>query len=93
MIEFSGTAAQVQEAFHTPIQKYVVKGEAHWANASDPEIPDALAPVVAGVNSLHNFYKKTMGSPGRGCDHSQPGSRRRSHFQMGHTLWARQIIR
>jgi hypothetical protein len=56
VIEFSGTAAQVREAFHTGINKYVVKGNAHWANASDPEIPAALAPVVAGVHSLHNFY-------------------------------------
>ena len=58
VIEFSGTAAQVQEAFHTAIHKYVVKGEEHWANASDPQIPVALSPVVAGVHTLHNFYKK-----------------------------------
>ena len=57
-IEFSGTAAQVQEAFHTAIHKYEVNGESHWANANDPEIPAALAPVVAGVHSLHNFYAK-----------------------------------
>ena len=57
-IEFSGTAAQVQEAFHTAIHKYAVNGESHWANASDPEIPAALAPVVAGVHTLHNFYAK-----------------------------------
>jgi subtilase family serine protease len=56
VIEFSGTVAQVLEAFHTTIRKYVVNGKAHWANASDPEIPVALAPVVAGVHSLHNFY-------------------------------------
>jgi hypothetical protein len=56
VIEFSGTAAQVSEAFHTGINKYVVNGKAHWANASDPQIPASLAPVVAGVHSLHNFY-------------------------------------
>src|SRR5207244_3011741 len=55
VIEFSGTAAQVQEALHTSIHKYVVKGEEHWANSSNPKIPTALAPVVAGVVSLHNF--------------------------------------
>src|SRR6476660_7098834 len=58
MIEFSGNAAQVQEAFHTAIHKYSTNGEVHWANADDPEIPAALAPVVAGVNTLHNFYEK-----------------------------------
>ena len=54
-IEFSGTAGQVQEAFHTEIHQYAVNGEQHWANASDPQIPTALAPVVAGVNSLYDF--------------------------------------
>jgi hypothetical protein len=58
IIEFSGTAAQVQGAFHTQIHKYVVNGKSHWANASDPEIPSALAGVVAGVATLHNFQKK-----------------------------------
>jgi subtilase family serine protease len=60
VIEFSGTASQVQQAFHTEIHKYVVNGEVHWANGSDPQIPAALAPVVVGVNSLHNFPKKPM---------------------------------
>jgi hypothetical protein len=58
MIEFSGTAAQVQEALHTTIHKYLVNGEEHWANSSDPQIPTALTPVVAGVHTLHNFLKK-----------------------------------
>ncbi len=60
LIEFSGTAGQVREAFQTQIHKYMVKGEEHWANASDPTIPSALAPVVSGVNTLHNFGKKPM---------------------------------
>ena len=58
VLEFSGSASQVQEAFHTSIHKYVVNGEQHWANASDPQIPTALTPAVAGVLTLHNFIKK-----------------------------------
>jgi subtilase family serine protease len=58
VIEFSGTASQVEAALHTPIHRYVVNGEAHWANANDPQIPVALAPVVSGFASLHNFPKK-----------------------------------
>jgi hypothetical protein len=58
VIEFSGTASQVEAALHTPIHRYVVNGESHWANANDPQIPTALAPVVAGFASLHNFPKK-----------------------------------
>jgi Pro-kumamolisin, activation domain/Bacterial Ig-like domain (group 3) len=56
-IQFSGTAAQVRDAFHTAIHSYVVNGAQHFANASDPQIPAALASVVAGVVSLHNFPK------------------------------------
>src|SRR5438477_1013345 len=75
VIEFSGTAAQVQEALHTSIHKFVVNGEEHWANASDPQIPAALAPVVAGVNTLHNFLKKPMIKikSGRGAAIFKPG--------------------
>jgi len=49
VLEFSGSASQVKEAFHSSIHKYVVNGEQHWANASDPSIPTALAPAVAGM--------------------------------------------
>lgn len=59
-IEFSGNVGQVRNAFHTEIHRYVVNGEEHFANASDPAIPAALAPVVAGVVSLHNFPKKPL---------------------------------
>ncbi|HEV8039569.1 MAG TPA: protease pro-enzyme activation domain-containing protein [Bryobacteraceae bacterium] len=52
---FSGTAAQVEAAFHIPIHVYSVNGETHYANSADPEIPLALAPVVEGVASLHDF--------------------------------------
>lgn len=59
-IEFSGSASQVQEAFHTAIHKYLVNDEQHWANASDPSIPAALTPAVTGVLTLHNFVKKPL---------------------------------
>jgi len=58
MIEFSGTAGLVRQAFHTEIHQYVVNGESHWANASNPQIPATLAPVVAGINSLNNLPRK-----------------------------------
>ena len=55
LIEFSGTAGQVRSAFHTAVHNYLVNGEAHTANATDPQIPAALAPVVVGPVSLNNF--------------------------------------
>jgi hypothetical protein len=60
VIEFSGTAGLVRQALHTEIHKYVVNGEEHWANASDPQIPAALTPVVAGFASLNNFPRRPM---------------------------------
>jgi len=60
VIEFSGSVRQVQEAFHTSIHKYLANGEEHWANAADPQIPTALAPAVAGIDSLHDFQKKPL---------------------------------
>lgn len=57
-IEFSGNAAQVQSAFHTAIHHYIVNGVDHWANATNPQIPVALAPAVDGVATLHNFFKQ-----------------------------------
>jgi len=58
VLEFSGSASQVQETFHTAIHKYIVNGEQHWANSSDPQIPAALVPAVAGVATLHNFVSR-----------------------------------
>ncbi len=60
VMEFSGSASQVKETLHTAIHKYVVNGEQHWANASDPQIPAALTPAVSGIDSLHNFGRKPM---------------------------------
>jgi subtilase family serine protease len=39
LIDFSGTAGQVREAFHTEIHNLNVKGVKHIANMSDPQIP------------------------------------------------------
>ena len=56
-ITFSGNVRQVEQAFQTNIRNYVVNGETHFANATDPSIPRALADLVLGVVSLHNFAK------------------------------------
>ena len=58
VIEFNGNAALVQQAFQTPLHRFVVNGTEHWANTGNPSIPSALAPVVHGVVSLNNFPKK-----------------------------------
>jgi hypothetical protein len=58
VIEFSGNVAQIQQAFNTSIHKYVVNGETHFANSTNPQIPAALAPVIAGVAQLNDFVPK-----------------------------------
>ncbi len=65
MIEFSGNAAQVQQAFHTEIHNYLVNGVAHTANDRDPQIPAALAPVITGIASLHNFFAQPQSHLGQ----------------------------
>ena len=57
-IDFSGTAGQVAAAFHTEIHHYQHRGEQHFANASDPLIPAALASVVSGFRALNDFHPK-----------------------------------
>jgi beta-lactam-binding protein with PASTA domain len=59
-IEFSGPAAAVEDAFHTEIHSYLVNGERHIANSSDPSLPAALAPVVTGIDAMNDFHAKAL---------------------------------
>ncbi len=59
LVMFSGTAGQVFDAFHTEMHVYRVNGAAHLANTQDPQIPAALAGVVGGVVSLHDFRRRS----------------------------------
>ena len=54
-VEFSGNVGQVGNTFQTQFHHFFVNGKMHTANVSDPQIPAALSPVVAGVVSLHDF--------------------------------------
>lgn len=53
-IIFSGTATQLAEAFSTELHHYTVGTQTRVANASAPQIPSALAPVVSGLLSLND---------------------------------------
>src|SRR5581483_11332823 len=63
VVDFSGTAGQVLEAFHTEIHNLDVKGTRHIANVSNPQIPAALAGVVLGPVALHDFKPHPMTHP------------------------------
>ena len=60
VIDFSGTAGVVREGLHAEIHSIEAKGAMHIGNTSDPQIPAALASVVAGVISLNDFYPRPM---------------------------------
>ena len=75
VIEFSGTAGEVERALHTQIHSYLVHGKQHWANSQEPRIPAALSPAVAGIVSLHNFTSSAM-RHGSGTAEKEAGSAR-----------------
>lgn len=59
-ILFSGTAGQVENALHTQIDRYEVKGEKHFANSMPVSVPEALAGVIGGFTGLHDFKPKPL---------------------------------
>ncbi|HVJ08623.1 MAG TPA: protease pro-enzyme activation domain-containing protein [Acidisarcina sp.] len=59
-IIFSGNAAEVHHAFGIEIHAFQVNGVRHIANVTNPQIPAALAPLVAGFRSLNDFQAKPM---------------------------------
>ena len=60
LIEFSGTAGQLREAFHTQIHQYSVNGETHYANSTDVKIPAALTALVGGLSPLNDFRAQPL---------------------------------
>ena len=60
VIDFSGTAGRIRRAFQTEVHYLAVKNELHIANMSEPRIPAALASLVSGVVSLHDFRPRPM---------------------------------
>jgi subtilase family serine protease len=64
-VAFSGTAGQVEEAFHTTIHRYGVHGETRYSNSAEPSVPSALAEVVMGIRGLNNYRPKPKVRAGR----------------------------
>ncbi len=59
VVEFSGSVAQLRDAFQTQIHQYQINGQTRYAAANNPTIPTALAPVVGGFVSLSDFHPQT----------------------------------
>ncbi len=58
-VPFSGTAAQVQAAFASPIHYFNVAGTRHFANTANPQIPARFGPLIGGIRGLHDFHPKS----------------------------------
>ena len=54
-VAFSGSAAQVTSALHTPIHQFQFNGKMHFANTQAPAVPEALSGVVGGFLGLNDF--------------------------------------
>ncbi len=63
VMDISGTARELREAMHVEIHYLDVDGERHYANMNDPDIPEALAPAIVGIVSMHDFRPHTMDKP------------------------------
>jgi subtilase family serine protease len=59
VIDFSGPARAIRDAFHTEIHTIDVKGVLHIANIRDPQVPAALAATIYGVTSMNDFRPHT----------------------------------
>jgi len=57
-IAFSGTVSQIEALLHNSIHSYEANGEQFLANSTEPLIPSALAPVIAGVAHLNTLQPK-----------------------------------
>ena len=57
-IAVSGPAAQVESAFQTELHHYLVSGQMHFANATEPSVPAALSGVVRAIRGLNDFRQK-----------------------------------
>jgi hypothetical protein len=75
VIEFSGNFGQVKSAFHTAIHTLLLNdAEKHFANLTNPQIPAALQPVVAGVSMLNDFRPVSQAKVGPPA-HFSPSSK------------------
>lgn len=62
-ISFDGTVSQIEVVFATQIHNYAVDGEIHFANATNPSVPAALAGSVLSIAHLHDFVPKPRVKP------------------------------
>jgi len=55
---FGGSVSQIETVFRTEMHHYLVRGEQHFANATELSVPAALSGVVLGLDHLDDFRPK-----------------------------------
>jgi subtilase family serine protease len=55
-ITFSGTAGQVESAFHLQINNYLIDGNECYATPDNQSVPASLASFTIGIESLSNCF-------------------------------------
>src|ERR1700688_4065308 len=78
-IDFAATAGQVRDTFHTELHYFNIRGGKYLANVKDPQIPAALAPVVAGIKGLIKIPAHTNHTPIRQASYD-------AHTHRWHTV-------
>ncbi len=96
LIDFSGTAGQVKEAFGTELHRYKSTAverdgpqrmEVHLANDGDPRIPAVLESVITGVLSLDDFERRAAAMEMPVAD--KPGAGRAGSVDLTPAMLAR----
>ena len=80
-ITVSGTAAQVQAAFQTPIHQVQTNGNLHFANLSAPKLPASIAKIVGTITGLDDFRLKPHNHA-----HTEPAPRFTSSVSGNHFI-------
>ncbi len=62
-LETTGRMESVERAFHANLRSYAADGGTFLANAAEPSIPRALAPMIAGVAPLNSFHAQALVHP------------------------------
>ena len=59
-IRFSGTIGQIEKAFQTELDYYLMpNGETHVAPSREISIPSAFSGVISGIPTLNDFFRKS----------------------------------
>jgi subtilase family serine protease len=58
-VTVSGSAGQVERAFSTNLHSLSYRGEQHFSNISDPQLPSPIAALVTSITGLNDFKPRS----------------------------------